>query len=204
MSTFAFTVPTKFFQGKPTEWLGVPDKDADGKVYGLTDAEDTALRFVFRVHSTMADDLRIEQRLDSISGGVGHTVDLEEAKSRIFQRISENLTAMVWPEGRPKAKDPDAQKAQNKEMNDLHMQIMREEVNNDEASIVRRHTQALDRINSLYDTLWIAAAWPVLSERMPEGWDDLSKMSLPDRVKLSVREAFSKARAEALESSGKS
>jgi hypothetical protein len=169
----------------PLDWAGEPfGKDSIATAWMTADGERTevaaeAVVFRARLFASMADRIKVERRLDEVNGGIGETVDLDMGIEQVTRRLRAQVSADLWPDGRPETSDPEEKKTQERLLNVAFY-----------ADPYQKDRMVLQRMTALRDRQMMAAEWPILIVDPPEGWADVAKVPLPPGFAEQIARAY--------------
>ncbi len=174
----SFTVPRFHLPGtEPTQWLG-----EDGS---WVSDPDKALRFTMFAKPKTSERGRIDMVAATFLGGVAQLErvrrDLDVARARIVQQIS----AQLWPAGRPAISSPADGEAQ-----EALLQEAWESATGEWVEVFSANLAFLNQAEFL-------GHWSVLQHNAPVAWRDIGERAdLDDEHLSALRQAWTRARAE--------
>jgi hypothetical protein len=157
-----------------------------------TEAGD-ALRLTFRLWPTMRENAKIEARLHDLNGGRDATLVLARETERAREAVLDAATAAVLGGRAPGSLTPE-QAAALKGQVDAYANLA-PELQDKRALAIQLMT-----VTAKHD---MAAAWPVLGVNLPAAWRDIADVAVSPSVMSAILAAYSDARNEAIEASGK-
>ena len=194
LKTFEFVVPLhwKSREGQapdappvPLDYL-TPDGDSS------TEAGD-AVRFSFRLWPTMRETAQIEQRQHELNGGRDNTSTLEQELEAARNTLRDAAATALLAGRQASELTPEERTALFAQVDAYAMR----------APGLARPRALLLRLAEVHARHAMAAAWPVLGISLPKGWADISEVPLSPAVLSAILQAYTTARDEALDASGK-
>lgn len=182
----------------PTSWLSTACK--------RTEDQESAVRLVFRLYPSGADDLAIQRRIDIVNGGIDQTVDLERGLDNTRQAIMADLRERLYPNDPPDLElSTTDKKTRSQELAAAFMAIGVIACPEEDkvGRILEQRKRAFERMSAIRDRQEIAAQWPVLIQDPPEGWEDLYIMHMSPNHRDAICATFLAARQARMEAVGK-
>lgn len=194
LKMFEFVVPLhwKVVEGQPSDAPPVPLDYLTPDGSSSTEAGD-AVRFRFKLWPTMRETSQIEQRLHDLNGGRANTTALER-ELEVARTDLRDAAVTALLAGRALSD------LSPEEREDLATQVDVYAMRAPALTLQRAALMKLAEIDARHS---MAAAWPVLGISHPRGWTDISEVSISPSTLTAILRAYTDARAEALDASGK-
>lgn len=213
MQQFAFNVPVEW-KGPPDD-QGLPTPSAWlGHSLEVVRDLDQAAVLRFKLYPNGSEDAAIQRRIDDVSGGLAHTVDLEQGIDSTRAAILRALTERLYPaaedvddEGERRELGPmeaaQRRQAVNEAFTSLHTLDPDTEKDGDQVRQLQRQAGGLRRMLELQERIEVAACWTVLGLEHPPRWRDLADIEVATPHRNAIVRAFALARREAEAATGK-